>query len=102
MIADIVYARDHAIRRNAWVVIVVPSDKLDKVQSLLVSASQDHPFGGRTVSITDKARVSVVSAVDDIFIKDPFDTMFLGWGESPDVKELTRWRAASRSVLVRG
>lgn len=102
MIADIIYARDFAAQFKKWVIIVVPPEKLSEALTHLSGIANGHPFGGRTVSLTGGGKVSVAQAADTVFTSEPFESMFLGWGESSNQsQELTRWRTASRSVQVR-
>ena len=107
MIADIIYARDHAIHKNLWVVVVVPPEMIADAQIAMVAVAGSYPFGGRTVSLPGGGHLSLVLASDPVFLPEwqPFSAMFLGWGgdkkAATTAKEMSRWRKAAAKVVDR-
>jgi len=105
MIADFIYARDYAIQKNLWVVIVVPPEVLADAQVSMAAVASENPFGGRTVIFPEGARLSLAVASDPLFLPDgqPFSVMFLGWGgnktAATTAKEMIRWRKAASKVM---
>ena len=107
MIADLVYARDLALLKKRWVVVVIPPEVLGDAQDAMAAVAGGNPFGGRTVAFPNGSRLSIVLASDPLFVSggETFDVMFLGWGgdrkAATTAKEMSRWRSAAKKVLSR-
>jgi len=105
MILDFIFARDFALARTAWIVVVVPPEAYEEAKAALVAVAGSHPFGGRTLVLPDGGRVSAVRSSDEVFIPSdqPFHTLFAGWGatKATQAQEMVRWRTAARSTVTR-
>jgi len=103
MLSELAYARDYAVRKNLWVVVVVPPESHTEAQNAIVAVANGHPFGGRTMSLGGEAKVSLVRAGDTLFVPaGQFEVMFVGWGGvTTQAGELGRWQKASRGAVNR-
>jgi len=102
MIEDLIYARDHAIQKDVWVVAVVPVEALDEALTKLAAVANGHPFGGRTVKF-QRGKLSVVPVIDSVFLAPgKFQVMFLGWArKDQSMTGVERWRHAAARTLTR-
>ena len=100
MLADVSYAMKYADTHQAWVVVVVPVERVSEALTFLTGMVDKQPFGGRTLSLASGGRVSVVPVTAEP-MDDGFDLIFSGWGGAVDLEGLDKWRKASRSVLDR-
>jgi hypothetical protein len=105
MITDFIHARDEAARKNQWVVVIVPPERLDEGLSSLAAVANGHPCGGRTV-VLGGGRLSVMASSEPVFeppAGQSFRVMFVGWGRTrtPHGEEMSRWRQAASSLVSR-
>jgi len=106
MIHDLIFARHYAAERGSWLVVVTPPEKHSEAQGLFAGAVVDGAaFGGRTLSLDNGSKLSLVAAPDPIFVPPgtAFDVMFIGWGGSnvTGAEEMTKWRKAAQSTVTR-
>ena len=104
MLDDFLFAWDYARLKGRWVVLVVPTDLYGEAMDTMAALSDDHPFGGRTLSLTP-GHLSVVPVTYPVFLPSdqPFDVMFIEWGrtKTSNVKEMELWKNRAQSVLSR-
>ena len=105
MINDLIYARQYVERTRAWLVVIVPPEQFQEAQKLFAGAVVGNAvFGGRTASLPNGGKLSLVSALDSSFVPlgEPYDAMFIGWGgKASAATEMTRWRKSARRTVTR-
>ena len=100
LVHDLMFARTVAEKRNLWIVVVVPDDLLPAALSTLGMVVPADTFSGRT-AVLDGGRLSLVGGSSPVFLTEPFEVMFLGWGEGTPNTGMATWRAAAQNEVRR-
>lgn len=101
LVSEFAFARQHARTHKSWVVLVTPTRfYAQAAKDFAATVELEDHFSGRTVTLENSSKVSLVSSTDEVFLEEDFTAIFLGWtGKNQQLEDLTRWREAAAQVI---
>jgi len=100
---DVGQSIQYALQNQCWVILVCPEPRVTQecLRQLSAQIPKDAKFSGRTAVCGQGVRISVVDALEDLFMPQgtPFVVDFIGWTAKHDAAGMLKWQSKSSGNL---